>query len=190
MGLIAFFAGGLSTKTRRNALGLDVDLCHHYGTGGAGNGRLLVASGVRAGDYPHGPRAPVTGAQRPSQPAPFFMVRFIIFCLRAIFLTYMARYLVEIFVGEDRITLWQGMAQIPFMLLGIWIAGWLLPRAGKQAAGLFMFLLMVSQAGFSAFANEYVVASAGVASWGLARSSQRQSPLAAWGSHSGRRRQT
>ena len=94
----------------------------------------------------------------------------------AIFLTYMARYLVEIFVGEDLITLWQGLAQIPFMLFGIWIAGWLLPRrGGARLLGFFTFLLMAAQAGFLwlSAANSWWLMPVLFATWGLARSSQR-----------------
>jgi Na+/melibiose symporter-like transporter len=94
----------------------------------------------------------------------------------AIFLTYLARYLVEVFIGEDLITLWQGLAQIPFMLLGIWLAGWLLPRVGgARLLGLFTLLLMLAQAGFLVLSpqNSAWLLPVLFAAWGLSRSSQR-----------------
>lgn len=94
----------------------------------------------------------------------------------ALFITYMARYLFTIGIGEDVITLWQGLLQMPFMLAGIWLAGWLLPLlGGARLLGLAQALLMVVQAGFLTLSPQSApwLLPVLLALWGCSRSAQR-----------------
>lgn len=124
-----------------------------------------------------GPRKPLLTVLR-GHPA---LRRFLAFgtlnaASNAIFLTYMARYLFDLAIGEDAVALWQGIMQMPFMLVGIWLAGWLLPRlGGARMLGLAQVGLMAVQACFLALTveNQVWLLPLLFAGWGLTRSAQR-----------------
>lgn len=128
-------------------------------------------------DSHSGPRPPLLAVLR-SHPA---LRRFLWYgtlnaASNAMFLTYMARYLFDIAVGEDVITLWQGLLQMPFMLAGIWMAGWLLPRLGGAVMlGQTQIALMLVQGAFLLLSpgNSPWLLPLLLALWGFSRSAQR-----------------
>ncbi|TVR11824.1 MAG: hypothetical protein EA401_10235 [Planctomycetota bacterium] len=124
-----------------------------------------------------GPRLPLRQLLR-EHPAlrRFLLYGFLNAASTAIFMTYMARYLFAIGIGEDVVTLWQGLLQMPFMLAGIWIAGWLLPWfGGARLLGWAQAVVMVVQAGFLFLGPEAFpwLLPLLLALWGFSRSAQR-----------------